>query len=105
MNILDLLDGVYTAVYPTFANQAYLIVLEKPAAPPELSLLPLQEGRSHVQSVNIFTNAFKKVAWPIKLKNFQAETPGRWAVLSHTDHKNPGQQRLECRSCSEKLEG
>jgi hypothetical protein len=62
MNILDSLDGVHTAVYPTFANQAYLVVLEKPAAPPELSLLPLQEGRSHVQSVNIFTNAFKKVA-------------------------------------------
>jgi ubiquinone/menaquinone biosynthesis C-methylase UbiE len=62
MNILHSLDGVHTAVYPTFANQAYLVVLEKPAAPSELSLLPLQEGRSHVQSVNIFTNAFKKVA-------------------------------------------
>ena len=34
MNILDSLNGVYTAVYPTFANQAYLIVLEKPAASP-----------------------------------------------------------------------
>jgi ubiquinone/menaquinone biosynthesis C-methylase UbiE len=62
MNILDSLDAVYSGVYPTFANQAYLIVLEKPAASPEISLFPLQEADSHFQSFNAFTHVFKKVA-------------------------------------------
>jgi ubiquinone/menaquinone biosynthesis C-methylase UbiE len=62
INNLDSLNGAYTGVYPTFANQAYLIVLEKPAASPEISLLPLQEAGSHFQSFKSYTNAFKKVA-------------------------------------------
>ena len=62
MNIVDSLNGVYTGVYPTFANQAYLIVVEKQATSPEISLFPLQEAGSHVQSFNEFTNAVKKVA-------------------------------------------
>ena len=62
MNILNSLNGVYTGIYPTFANQAYLIVLEKPATSPEISLFPLQEAGSHFQSFNGFTNAIKKVA-------------------------------------------
>jgi hypothetical protein len=62
MNILDSLNGVYTGVYPTFANQAYLIVVEKPAASSEISPLPLQETGSHLQSFNGVTNVFKKAA-------------------------------------------
>jgi len=62
MNILDSLNGVYTGIYPTFANQAYLIVIEKPATSPEISLFPLQEACSHVQSFNGISNTFKKVA-------------------------------------------
>lgn len=62
LNILDSLNGVYTGVYPTFANQAYLIVLEKPVASPGISLLPLQEAASHVPSFNGVTNDLKKVA-------------------------------------------
>jgi ubiquinone/menaquinone biosynthesis C-methylase UbiE len=61
-NILDSLNGVYTGVYPTFANQAYLVVLEKPAGSSAISLLPPQEAGSHFHSFNGFTNAFKKVA-------------------------------------------
>jgi SAM-dependent methyltransferase/alpha-beta hydrolase superfamily lysophospholipase len=61
-NILDSLNGVHTGVYPTFAKQAYLIVVEKPATSPEISLFPLQEAGSHFQSFNSSTNAFKKVA-------------------------------------------
>ena len=62
MNILDSLNGVYTGVYPTFANQAYLIVVEKPAASSEISPFSLQETGSHLQSFNGGTNVFKKAA-------------------------------------------
>jgi SAM-dependent methyltransferase len=62
VNIVDSLNGVYTGVYPTFANQAYLIVLEKPATSPDISLFPLQEASSHVLSLNELTTAVKKVA-------------------------------------------
>ena len=34
MTCLDSIDGLHTGVYPTFANQAYLIVLEKPRSLP-----------------------------------------------------------------------
>jgi len=62
MKILDSLNGVYFGVYPTFANQAYLIVIEKPVASPEIALFPFQESGSHFQLLNGFSNAFKKVA-------------------------------------------
>ncbi len=44
MTCLDTLDGRHTGVYPTFANQAYLIVLEKPVYAPQSSLLAQQEA-------------------------------------------------------------
>ena len=47
---LDSIDGVYTGVYPTFANQAYLIVLEKPAVSPHITLIPHQEAPSLSQA-------------------------------------------------------
>ena len=62
MNILDSLNGVYAGVYPTFANQAYLIVVEKPATSSEISPIPLQKAGSHLQSFNGVTNVFKKAA-------------------------------------------
>lgn len=40
MNALDSLDCVHAGVYPTFANQAYLIVLEKPVALSSTPLVP-----------------------------------------------------------------
>ena len=43
---LDLLNCVHAGVYPTFGNQAYLIVLEKPALPSREALVPYRETAS-----------------------------------------------------------
>ncbi len=62
MTCLDSIDGLHTGVYPTFANQAYLIVLEKPAASPHLSLLPQQEAVLHTRSNGRVTSPFVQAA-------------------------------------------
>ncbi len=59
---LDSLNGRYTGVYPTFANQAYLIVLEKPAASLPISLLPQQKAIVHSQSTRSATSPFIQAA-------------------------------------------
>ena len=51
MQCLDSIGARYTAVYPTFANQAYLIILEKPVASPHVSLLPQREAISQTQPI------------------------------------------------------
>ncbi len=62
MTCLDSIDGLYTGVYPTFANQAYLIVLEKPSASPHLSLLPQRETVPHAHSTGRGTSPFIQAA-------------------------------------------
>ena len=62
MTCLDSIDGLHTGVYPTFANQAYLIVLEKPAASPHSSLLAQREAVSHSQPARSVTSPFIQAA-------------------------------------------
>ena len=62
MKCLDSIGGLYTGVYPTFANQAYLIVLEKPAASPHISLPPQQKAIVDSQSTRNATSPFIQAA-------------------------------------------
>ena len=56
---LDTLDCVHAGVYPTFANQAYLIVLEKQPISTHLSLPPTQQPGVLLNSVG---NTFQAAA-------------------------------------------
>ncbi len=56
---LDTLDCVHAGVYPTFANQAYLIVLEKQPVSTHLSLPPTQQPGVLLNSVG---NTFQAAA-------------------------------------------
>ncbi len=62
MKCLNSINGLYTGVYPTFANQAYLIVVEKPAASPRISLLPQQETVSHSLPIRSVDSHFIQAA-------------------------------------------
>ncbi len=59
---LDSLECVYTGVYPTFANQAFLIVLEKPVTSQKNTVIPFQEVVLSGVPFNNQHIAFKKVA-------------------------------------------
>jgi len=59
---LDRLDCLYARVYPTFANQAYLIVLEKPEVSTPTTLPPIQNSNAGLQPNYGLDNRFKVAA-------------------------------------------
>ncbi len=59
---LGSLECVYAGVYPTFANQAFLIVLEKPITSRKNAVIPFQEVILSDVPFNNQYNAFKEVA-------------------------------------------
>jgi len=61
-NVLDSLNCVHAGIYPTFANQAYLIVLEKPATAQKFTRSSFQETSARFQPIKGLTNSLKNVA-------------------------------------------
>ena len=61
-NVLDSLNCVHAGIYPTFANQAYLIVLEKPATAKKFTRSSFQETSARFQPIKGLTNSLKNVA-------------------------------------------
>ncbi len=59
---LDSLQCVHVGVYPTFANQAYLIVLEKPVAPGKIPTIPFQDFDRSNPPFNGICNTFNNAA-------------------------------------------
>jgi ubiquinone/menaquinone biosynthesis C-methylase UbiE len=62
MKALEPLNCVYAGVYPTFANQAYLIVLEKPASSTHRSRLSTSNPSLLVQPHTDVPTNFKDAA-------------------------------------------
>jgi ubiquinone/menaquinone biosynthesis C-methylase UbiE len=62
MKTLELLNCIYAGVYPTFANQAYLIVLEKPASSTHRSRLSTSSSSLLVQPHTDVPTNFKDAA-------------------------------------------
>ncbi|MEX0830787.1 MAG: methyltransferase domain-containing protein, partial [Nitrospirales bacterium] len=61
-NALEPLNCVYAGVYPTFANQAYLIVLEKSASSTHRSLASTSSSNLRVQPHTVVPTNFKHAA-------------------------------------------
>ncbi len=59
---LDSLGCVHAGVYPAFANQAYVIILEKPIAAGNFSLRPLQKTTGPKTPISNTSNDFKGAA-------------------------------------------